>query len=64
MKNVYLRTDSGVVYEEYETKRGLFYHNYKQFIEVYDDPEDVYYRMILRFDKGKESIYNRRYKKI
>ncbi|EWS72548.1 transmembrane protein, putative (macronuclear) [Tetrahymena thermophila SB210] len=61
-RNIYFETDNGLIFQDIEVqKQTQLSYTYEQ---VIFGETDYFFSMILRFEKAKESIYHRQYKKI
>ncbi|KAL4465520.1 hypothetical protein ABPG72_001623 [Tetrahymena utriculariae] len=61
-RNIYFQTDNGIVFEEIETQRQPSLSYVQE--QVIFGESDYFFSMVIRFEKAKESIYHRKYKKL
>ncbi|EWS72545.1 transmembrane protein, putative (macronuclear) [Tetrahymena thermophila SB210] len=61
-RNIYFQTDNGIVFEEIETQRQPSLSYIQE--QVIFGESDYFFAMYIRFEKAKESIYHRKYKKL
>ncbi|KAL4427194.1 hypothetical protein ABPG74_013398 [Tetrahymena malaccensis] len=61
-RNIYFETDNGIVFEEIETQRQPSLSYIQE--QVIFGESDYFFAMYIRFEKAKESIYHRKYKKL
>ncbi|KAL4427195.1 hypothetical protein ABPG74_013399 [Tetrahymena malaccensis] len=61
-RNIYVETDNGIVFEDISSQRRPSLSSTEE--QIIFGETDYFFQMQLRFEKAKESIYHRKYKKL